>query len=291
MKSKKIQLAILVLAQIGVQAPAFSGVDEDVARRVTINNKLLLLERLVKQSPTAQRIERSGDEDALSLLQDAQRGLERAGELLKKGRLDRSEKLVDQALRDISRASQSIADIQRDRKTAKAQFAGLMERVEAFDQSLRDAVKEKGDKQRFQDEQANINRLVAAAQDLAERGDYVEAAKIAKQAATELESVLAKARNNETLVYFLTFDTPEQAFAYEVQRNDSYALLIRLVTAEQTISESAQGYVTRNVEQNQRMREEADALAKAGKVEEATKKLEDATALLIKTLRMSGMQI
>ena len=276
----------------GLSLAAAQGSVDDVAvaaRRALLNNKLMLLDRLANRSPSMQRIEQSDDAEAKQLLENARQAYQQANIFLTKNKFEQSGQFIDEGLRALSQAAQSVVDIRRQDDRFRRLYSDLKERVASFIKAFQAVVLEKGTKAVDLLDQGMVQELVAEAEDLAQAEHFKEANQRLVTAAGMLESALSRARDKETLVHALVFNSPEEEFAYELQRNDSYELLIKLMVSEETIVGSAQGYIQKKAVENQRIKEAAKALAEQGDLKAALSKIENATEQLVKALRMGGV--
>jgi len=244
---------------------------------------------LANRSPSMQRIEQSDDAEAKQLLENARQAYQQANIFLTKNKFEQSGQFIDEGLRALSQAAQSVVDIRRQDDRFRRLYSDLKERVASFIKAFQAVVLEKGTKAVDLLDQGMVQELVAEAEDLAQAEHFKEANQRLVTAAGMLESALSRARDKETLVHALVFNSPEEEFAYELQRNDSYELLIKLMVSEETIVGSAQGYIQKKAVENQRIKEAAKALAEQGDLKAALSKIENATEQLVKALRMGGV--
>ena len=119
----------------------------------------------------------------------------------------------------------------------------------------------------------------------------VEANQELEQALTKLEQALTEARDQETLVRTLEFASPVEEYDYEIERNHSHEMLVRLMLSQQDLNPASRAMIDRFVELNEVARIEAGALAKRNKHSEALQKLEAGTQQLIRALRVAGMAL
>ena len=109
-----------------------------------------------------------------------------------------------------------------------------------------------------------------------------------RQAADLVDNALSDARHKDVLLHELTFESLEEEYAYEVNRNESYVKLIDLLQNKTEPSQASASYVQKLVEENARLREQADEHAKAGDLEQSIMVLEKGTDKLSRALRVSG---
>jgi len=110
-----------------------------------------------------------------------------------------------------------------------------------------------------------------------------------RQAADIVDHALSDARHEEILLRELSFDNLEEEYAYEVQRNESYVMIIDLMQKKSATSQASAGYVEKMIEANAKRREEAEVLVKNGDYEQGITLLEKSTDKLSRALRVSGV--
>ena len=86
----------------------------------------------------------------------------------------------------------------------------------------------------------------------------------------------------------LSFENLEEEYAYEVERNESYVMIIDLLQKKSATSQASADYVKKMIEANAKKREEAELLVKNGEVEQGITLLEKSTDKLSRALRVSG---
>ena len=268
--------------------PAANGSVEKNYR--ALNSKLILLGKLVNESTTATRITASSNEQAHELLANAREAWQEATAARDSGDINASEQHVKQGLATISAASRMVEDVGRVQQAQVQRYQQLRKRVLSFSEAFQRAVAEKPG-QSFSGflDQAEVSGLIQEAEALAHKADYVAANQRLVKAADAVELALSQARDKETLVHELKFDSPEDEYAYEIQRNKGYRQLIDLLKHKRADSDTKLLYVQKMVVENERLCEDAEALFKQGDTQAALKQLEKGTDKLEMALRASGM--
>jgi hypothetical protein len=268
--------------------PAANGSVEKNYR--ALNSKLILLGKLVNESTTATRITASSNEQAHELLANARKAWQEATAARDSGDINASEQHVKQGLATISAASRMVEDVGRVQQAQVQRYQQLRKRVLSFSEAFQRAVAEKpGQSLSGFLDQAEVSGLIQEAEALAHKADYVAANQRLVKAADAVELALSQARDKETLVHELKFDSPEDEYAYEIQRNKGYRQLIDLLKHKRADSDTKLLYVQKMVVENERLCEDAEALFKQGDTQAALKQLEKGTDKLEMALRASGM--
>ena len=258
------------------------------AQHKGLASKLQLLEKLLQDSPIVKRIEQNGNTEAEASLTAARKSLDWAREQFRAGQFDSAEAAANQGLGAVTKASRLVVDRRHENAADRERYQQLRKRVLSFTEAFQRVVVEKqGQNVAALLDQQKVSDLLLAAEDLVQEGDYTAANRSLKEAADAVELALSRARDKETLLHELKFDTPEDEYKYEKQRNKSYELLVELLEKER----GGRGLesVREAVEVNRQRREEADALVHGGDVVAGIKKLEEGTGILARALRRTGL--
>lgn len=268
--------------------PAAKGQVEKNHR--ALNSKLKLLGKMVNESTTATRITASGNEQAHELLANAREAWQAATAARDAGDINASEQRVKQGLETISAASRMVEDVGRVQQAQVQRYQQLRKRVLSFSEAFQRAVAEKpGQSVSGFLDLAEVSGLIQEAEALAHKADYVAANQRLAKAADAVELALSQARDKETLVHELKFDSPEDEYAYEIQRNKGYQQLIDLLKHKRADSDTKLLYVQKMVVENERLCEDAESLFEQGDTQAALRQLEKGTDKLEMALRASGM--
>jgi tetratricopeptide (TPR) repeat protein len=100
-----------------------------------------------------------------------------------------------------------------------------------------------------------------------------------------------QSREGETLLRELKFETPEDEFQYELDRNDTHRMLLTVLLQEKMKNERVKDRVHAYVEEADKLRESATDQASDERFEEAIKLLERSTAELVRAIRGAGVYI
>jgi len=100
-----------------------------------------------------------------------------------------------------------------------------------------------------------------------------------------------QSREGETLLRELKFETPEDEFRYELDRNDTHRMLLTVLLQEKMQNERVKDRVHSYVEEADKLREGATDQASDERFEEAIKLLERSTTELVKAIRGAGVYI
>lgn len=253
-------------------------------------NKLKLLTIMVTSSPAAQRIEASEHStEAKALLVQAREAHEQAQHYLEQGQLDAAERFLDEGLRVFGTAARTVTNRERAQAGERKRYADLQDRIASFRTAFASIVAEKGAMTATVLDATALQARLDQADALQQEQRYQEANLPLSQALTMLEQALAEVRAEETLVRTLEFASPEAEYAYEVERNRSYEMLVKLMLSEASASAASRTMIAQFSRRNDTARVQAETLAAAGDAAAALEALEGGTQQLVRALRLTGL--
>ena len=133
-----------------------------------------------------------------------------------------------------------------------------------------------------------LDEIMTKAESAYKDGDLAMANHLMRQAADIVDNALSDARHKDVLLHELTFESLEEEYAYEINRNESYVKLIDIMQKKSAPSQASAAYVQKLIEENAKLREQADVLVSEGNLEQGISVMESGTDKLSRALRMSG---
>ncbi|MCG8048544.1 MAG: hypothetical protein N0E48_23490 [Candidatus Thiodiazotropha endolucinida] len=100
-----------------------------------------------------------------------------------------------------------------------------------------------------------------------------------------------KLRSGDTLIRSLVFASNEEEYAYELDRNETHFMLVKLLLEDRDINAGTQSAVDEYLAEARRLRKLADKASEDGDFEEGIKKLEDSTKQIVRAIRRAGVYI
>lgn len=135
-----------------------------------------------------------------------------------------------------------------------------------------------------------VEELIATTTGYEKAGRLADARRAIGQAYDIVTAMVASVRQGDRLVKTLKFDNPAEEYAYELDRNNSFRLLLKMARGADAASPSArQGDLAQRDADS--LREQAEKAAAAGRYAEAVRLLEQATSHLANAIRASGLFI
>ncbi len=130
-----------------------------------------------------------------------------------------------------------------------------------------------------------FDRDLALADTQAGDGQHDAATATLQRAYDGIKGALVSLRDGDTLVRSLSFANAEEEFAYERDRNDTFAMLVPLLTGEAVVDERVAGYLSAA----KALRKEAEAAGGAGRFEAGIDLLDRSSQEYRKVIRNAGV--
>lgn len=249
--------------------------------------------QMVLDSGSAKRVEASGNENAIAMLDNARSQVDAAKVSLDGGRLQAAMNQVDEGLRLLTAASREITtDSEMAGIDYKARYEELNNSLATYEDSYKRnverAAKTKEPVKSRLDE-AEYQRLVDEGHMLAGKDDYAGAAKSLEKAQGMITAVLTDMLHAQTVTYDKKFETPKEEYEYELARLESYEELVPLAIEQKQPSERALELVDSFVRKAAKIKGEGQAIAAKGDYKMAIMAMQAATSNLQRALRMAGV--
>jgi tetratricopeptide (TPR) repeat protein len=282
MNTKYFQiLTIFALVATAGNGYAQSGVSE----------RLPNIDRLLNQSSGARQIIDSGNqaaqekrEQALDAFRQAQQNLDAGDERAATQMLGESARLMFEAI-----------------KLATPTSLGETKKISNYEQrresvvSLQQAFNRISDENNETESRNKVNRqlaeLVKRADLSLERGDNAEARTELDKAYHLLKVSIESIRSGQTLVRSLQFESKEDEYHYEIDRNDTHTMLVGLLIGEKQKSEAVKSRIVEYVSEASLLRQQAETFASQNAHEQAIELLEQSTRQLVRAIRSAGIYI
>lgn len=284
-------LTICTAAMLALGAMDGAAANERVPTSAAVTaQKSAFLERLVTDSVSVRTILDSGDDAAIAKLEEARRLVEEAKALLGEGEYDEADIKLDRALELVNGEARRLSASEVKTNRAAEAFDRRRHTVDIFLSAYERVTEDEKDPSA--DTQASlIRKLVAEADSLKSRGEYEKGVAVLDRAYEIARSDIRDAREGQTLVRSLEFETPREAYEYELGRARSHFLLLQFAMEEKNPEGSILEAVKQKRKEAEALRVQATKKADGGQYIAAIADLEAATELLLKGIRMSGIFI
>jgi len=248
------------------------------------------VQRLIEESSAAKRIEASGNEQAIARREKARSVHRQALAAHAEGKHEQADELLAQATRFMFEAVQ-LAESNSDANAKKTRdFDARAESVDALATAFERICDEKKCTPAERDKVIrNVRKKTAEAKRLRDSGDIDAARAQLDEAYVAIKIAVEHQRSGDTLVRSLSFESKEEEYVYELDRNDTHQMLIKLLLEEGRRSKAAN--LQKFLQDAQALRSRAEKEAAAGQYEAAVQSLESSTTQLVRALRRAGIYI
>ncbi|HJV26503.1 MAG TPA: hypothetical protein VJ673_12520 [Aromatoleum sp.] len=299
-----IGLAAAMLAAAGfiMQADAFA---QQTSARVTAGaearqkdefTRLLDSTKVLNQA--LKRVSEQKKVDNAALVQANDKKIHDAESAAADGRIATARILVDDAylncklaLAELAQKSPSAAQpapaADAPNPRVQKEYAARMDSTKALRDALERIATEKNDDAGRQ-EVVLIDKLMRDADAQVAQNNARRGRAILDHAYLRAKVQIERLRGGETLVRELKFDTREDEYHYELDRNDTYGMLMKLLVQPGGAKEVE---LKAHVERAARLRKDAEATAAKKGFDDAVKTMEESTGEYQRALRTAGVMI
>jgi hypothetical protein len=267
--------------------PVFAQQAEEVRR----DPRLDYASKLIESSSAAQKVEASGNAEALALREQARNLFALAVKAEETGDHVTASEYINQAIRSMQKAVRLSDPGDVTGPKARDDFKRVESSVDALAEALTRISQEKGVEGRIGPITAQVADLRTDANTLFDAGKPAEG-RIKLDLALQLLKVnIEGLRGGEELTRTLDFKSKEEEYHYEVDRNDTHQMLVKVFAEEKITNDNTRARVEGFLQTALGLRVAADALGRQGEFEAAIGKLEESTKELIKAIRSAGLYI
>lgn len=280
---------------VALAASAHTYAEEPVPKqasvdRAQVERKLESIGTLIEKSSAAKQIEASGVATARDKREAARALLAKAQAAYQKSDLASTSKLLDDAARQMFEAVRLAAPQQVTQGKTRADFDARMESVKVLLEAQKRIAAEKGSSSASESTR-KIEKQMQAANDLAAGGKLDQARATIDAAYLEAKVSIGSMRTGDTLVHTLNFANKEEEYRYELDRNDTHQMLIKVLLDEKRESSSVDKMIQGFQDKAAELRKQAETAASKKDFEGAIKLLEQSTAELVRAIRGAGVYI
>lgn len=253
-----------------------------------VHYRLETVEILITKSSGARQVEESTDPQAHTLRNRARTLHARAGEAYRKGDAAGAMRFLDEAAQSMFQAVRLSDAGQTAEDKKRHDFAARRESVEALLEAQKRIGREKGATSK---QTAKVEQLLQRADALAAEQNMDRARETLEQAYLAAKSAIGGLRGGDTLVRTLKFDNKKDEYYYEIDRNDTHRMLVKMLAEESRAAGGADALVRQFTEQAAGWREKAERAAAQQDYAEGIRMLEESTRALVRAIRAAGLYI
>ena len=287
---KKLVGLALLTATLVAGVPA-ADAQAEPATSQDISSRLGYVERLLTESSAAKKVESSGDPQALKLKADAEAHFDKAKGLSESGDAEAAQAELGEAIRLLTEAARAANGDAKVSQKQTDDYGKRRESVEALAMAHERIAGEKGLDEMNSELQSRVSAELSASDALLQEGKADEARAKLDGTYEALKTSLESLRGGDTLVRELHFETEEDEYLYELDRNDTHQMLVQVLFAEKMESSPMRATAETFINKAVALREDAESAAGQKKYEEAIELLEESTKELIRAIRSAGVYI
>lgn len=254
--------------------------------------RLKFVEKLTEHSSAARQVKASTNPDAKARHEQARALYAKALSAHNANDYKTAAELLNQALRTMFEAVRMADPDKVLAEKRERDFQNRLASVNALTDAHNRVSQEKGARAANTELQQLVERKVSQAHTLRQAGKLVEGRRALDEAYVAINVAIESLRGGDTLVRELHFDTKEEEYHYEVDRNDTHRMLVQVLLREKMEgSETIRKMVQSFIDKAAGTRSEAEALAGRGDYDAAVKTMEQSTKDILRAIRSAGIYI
>ena len=261
-------------------------------KRAQIETRLERIKTLTEDSSAARQIRESNASEAKARHGEARSLYREARAAYEAGDYTNAAELLKRATRVMFKAVRLANPEKVLEAKRRRDYESRLSSVNALLAAHQRVSREKGTEEEAGELRELVNRRVAHAEALAGHGELVKGRKALDEAYVAIKIAIESLRGGDTLVRTLDFATKEEEYHYELDRNESFRMLVNvLVTEKARSTPGLQKMVDLFMAQAARSRAAAEERARAGDFAAAVTGLEEATKHIGRAIRSAGIYI
>lgn len=253
--------------------------------------RLKSVQTLVETSSGARQIQASDNPQAKAKHEQARSELREARQALQAGRRQAADEAILRATRSMLEAVR-LADQQA--VVADKRRADFQHRLDSVN-ALLDAHQRVGDEKDQQGAVRELRRIVdgkiAKAESLLAQGEFDQAHQVLDQTYVAVKTAIERLRGGDTLVRTLNFANKEEEYRYELDRNDTHQMLVKVLLEEKLQDPKIGKLVKQFMAKAAKLRAQGERQASRGDYAAAVSTLEGATKEVVRAIRSAGIYI
>lgn len=281
----------VLLGQPATPAGQAGAAQQTPLDKEQLERRLLSVGRLIEQSSASRQIEASGDARALERRAKARDAYRQALQARDAGDYATAARLAAASSTLMFEAARLAGRDRASEGRRRADFAARLESVQSLLAAQQRISAEKPGTPDAAETARSIEKLIGEASQLAAANDLQKAETVLDQAYLLAKAAVSSMRAGDTLVRSLNFATPEEEYRYELDRNDTHMMLVKLLTADKPRMAGMDGMLNGFVAKAGDLRGQAEHAAASGDHAAAIERLEGSTRELVRAIRSLGIFI
>ncbi len=279
-------LVVFMLVQTGVYAEAAKP-----PGKITYEDRVQFVETLIYKSSAAKQIDSSANPEAIAHRDLAKSHFEKA----KNAHAAGNSELANEELVKASKTMfEAVRMAEKETFTAhkkKKDYQDRLDSVNALMEAHDRVSDEKGQQADGKELRTIVREKIQTANTHMQNEEYDLARSALDEAYVAAKISINSLRGGDTLVRSLNFETKEDEYHYEIDRNDTHKMLLKILSKDGEGGPKPGSMASEFMEEAEKLRNQAEKEASEGKHEQAIKTLEESTKNLVRALRGSGIYI
>ncbi len=282
--------AMLIVTSLPALAEsAKDRIESRAPDRTQLERRFESVHTLLERSTAARQIDETGDAAARGKHAEARALYEQAQQAMAAGDLSAAGDLLSKASVAMFGAVRDATPKTLSADKAHTDYQSKRDSVLALLDAQKRIAAEKPDVAGTQKSTHQVEALLTEADALVKSNKTDAARAVVERAYLIAKASISALRNGDTLVRSLHFSSPEEEYHYELDRNDTHQMLIKVLLDEQKTQFN--DMVRQFLQRAGTLRGQAEAAASRGAHEDAIHLLEDSTGELVKAIRNAGVYI
>lgn len=285
---KRVFVALYASAALTAAVAQESGAD-----RATVTQKAVLVERLLHDSPVAQRVRSGASDEARALFAAAEALFTHGQTLLARGETAAADRLLTEALWQIGKARELAPPSPAAALEERVRYAQLAQTLESLAGAyaahvarLSPVLAAQGD-----EDLQRVTQAINRARDLAASERYGDAVALLERTQRDLLISHQRLLGVEPIVYDRRFAGVEEEARFELERNRDYERLVPLAVREFKPGPEALARVEEEVKRSRALTARATKQLQAGRPAVALRLLQESTEALQRALAAAGLVV
>lgn len=279
-------------AQAQETSPAATQPARPADDKEQLERRLASVATLIEKSSAAKQIEASANPQALALRAKARELRQQADDAYRAGDFVNASRMLNQASKAMFDGVRFASPEQVTGEKKQRDFDNRMESVKALLAAQKRISEEKKLGAKGAETISRIEMQIRDAAALAAAGKLDQGRALLDQVYRTTNMAIEGMRDGDTLVRTLHFASKEEEYLYEVDRNDTHKMLIKVLLDEKRGSNPGlEATLQKFLDQAALLRVSAEGKATKKDFESGIKLLEDSTKELVRAIRGAGLYI
>lgn len=293
MKLVKICLNLLLFIVINsvVYQSVVAEENKPPPGKIVYEDRIQFVKTLLEKSSGARQIDESGNQEAMQRREDARLLLQQAQQAHEAADHDNANKKLVEATKVMFEAVRLAGQKEVTDEKKKRDYNDRLDSINALMEAHDRVSDEKGKQAEGIELKQLVVDKVSRANSLFKSDQLDEARQVLDEAYIAAKIAINTLRGGDTLVRSLNFATKEEEYDYEIDRNDTHQMLIKILSKDKKTSGGTDKMVMSFMNKAAELRSKAEEQAASGDHEAGIKTLEESTKNLVRALRSSGVYV